>query len=146
MRQEIASECHVIKSVSTAHPWAGAMNCLDCRAKCCGIYNVEIQESELRVLSRLLQMSEDEFKRKCLHILQCANPACKKVHYYINTKPIGKEVYCMFIEEGTFKCMIYDMRPSVCSSYRCARYLERVAQETGDGLSSVTSMISKLDL
>jgi Fe-S-cluster containining protein len=78
--------------------------------------------------------------------MPCSNNACTKKHFFINTKTIGKEEYCIFIEEETFKCLIYDVRPAVCSNYRCARYVERIARETGGKLESITAMISKFNL
>jgi Fe-S-cluster containining protein len=122
------------------------MNCLDCRAKCCGIYHVEIQASEIELLCGLLGMPAEEFKNRCTHVMPCSNKLCKKTHYYLNTKAIGKEEYCIFVDDATFKCMVYDVRPSVCSTYKCARYVERVARETGTQLAGVTSMISRLSL
>lgn len=88
-----------------------ARSCEDCDGRCCvgesGYIFVTLQE--MRQISAFLKISFEDFALKYL----------KKVNYRFSIieKPHPSGMACVFFDDDSKKCAIYDVRPKQCVSF-----------------------------
>ena len=77
------------------------MKCSECAAKCCATYVLD--DYDWAEIAKNMNISFEELTKR----------------YPERTHALGPVNFCIFVDFKTFKCSIYDYRPSICRDYFC---------------------------
>ena len=129
-------EIRTCKPSEIAYVGTPKYDCVDCVGYCCSIYDrVDVTKKDLRRLARYFGVSPEKAERKYTTRVDGVR-ALKKVDDLIFERT------CIFLDQTTRLCTIYEGRPEACrewpvhSGNRCVYYdilkFERVQQDDPD--------------
>ena len=88
------------------------MKCDNCKAKCCSnMYKICLTINDAIHIARHNDITLDEFITKYTFIDFEFDKIAMRY----------QGDYCVFLDQQTFMCTIYDIRPKMCRDYKCFR-------------------------
>lgn len=121
-------------------------NCDDCPAYCCAYPIISLTKRDIRRLARHFELSEEEAKEE---FTEQENNRVRKLKQRPDKQM--KTPVCVFLNQKTRGCSIYEARPQICRDYpgdRCEwfdRRLFELAAATGKKYIRLKVMPWKVD-